>query len=338
MKITKSVNGLLLACALTPLTAHAELLRINFTLDWSIQGVHAWYYVAQERGYFEEAGLDVRIDQGEGSAATVSRIMSGAYDAGFGDMNAIIQNAAERPERSPIMVYQIYNQPPFALLTKTDGPIQSVEDIEGSTLGAPAGSASTQLFPVFAEAAEINLDDVEITNVAPNLQEQLLNGGDVDGSLVFNITSYMNLVSQGHDPETDYRWFPYGDYGVEVYSNGVMVSSSLIEEHPEAVAGLVSAINRAVQDVIDEPQIGIDALLAEEGFLDADSESQRLQFALNNVMISDESRELGIGAVDEERLSRSIDTIVGLYDLTTTPSVADVYTSEFLPPLDERSL
>lgn len=338
MKITKSVNGLLLAFAVTPLTAHAELLRINFTLDWSIQGVHAWYYVAQERGYFEEAGLDVRIDQGEGSAATVSRIMSGAYDAGFGDVNAIIQNAAERPERSPIMVYQIYNQPPFALLTKTDGPIQSVEDIEGSTLGAPAGSASTQLFPVFAEAAEINLDDVEITNVAPNLQEQLLNGGDVDGSLVFNITSYMNLVSQGHDPETDYRWFPYGDYGVEVYSNGVMVSSSLIEEHPEAVAGLVSAINRAVQDVIDEPQIGIDALLAEEGFLDADSESQRLQFALNNVMISDESRELGIGAVDEERLSRSIDTIVGLYDLTTTPSVADVYTSEFLPPLDERSL
>lgn len=338
MNITKSVNGLLLACAFTPLTAHADLLRINFTLDWSIQGVHAWYYVAQERGYFEEAGLDVRIDQGEGSAATVSRIMSGAYDAGFGDMNAIIQNAAERPERSPIMVYQIYNQPPFALLTKADGPIQSVDDIEGATLGAPAGSASTRLFPVFAEAAGINLDGVEITNVAPNLQEQLLNSGDVDGSLVFNITSYMNLVAQGHDPETDYRWFPYGDYGVEVYSNGVMVSRTLIEEQPEAVAGLVSAINRAVQDVISEPQIGIDALLAEEGFLNADAESQRLQFALNNVIISDESRELGIGAVDQDRLARSIDTIVELYDLTTTPSVADVYTDQFLPPLNERSL
>lgn len=338
MKITKSVNGLLLACAFTPLTAHADLLRINFTLDWSIQGVHAWYYVAQERGYFEEAGLDVRIDQGEGSAATVSRIMSGAYDAGFGDMNAIIQNAAERPERTPVMVYQIYNQPPFALLTKADGPIQTVEDIEGSTLGAPAGSASTRLFPVFAEAAGINLDEVEITNVAPNLQEQLLNGGDVDGSLVFNVTSYMNLVAQGHDPETDYRWFPYGDYGVEVYSNGVMVSRSLIEEQPEAVAGLVSAINRAVQDVIDEPQLGIEALLAEEGFLDGEAEAQRLQFALDNVIISDESKQLGIGAVDEERLARSIDTIVELYELSSTPDVADVYTAEFLPPLDERSL
>lgn len=338
MKIMKIVNGLLLACTLTPLTAQANLLRINFTLDWSLQGVHAWYFVAQERGYFEEEGLDVRIDQGEGSAATVSRIMSGAYDAGFGDMNAIIQNAAERPEHTPVMVYQIYNQPPFALLTKADGPIQSVDDIEGSRLGAPAGSASTRLFPAFAEATGINLDEVEITNLAPNLQEQLLNSGDVDGSLVFNVTSYMNLVAQGHDPETDYRWFPYGDYGVEVYSNGVMVSRSLIEEQPEAVAGLVKAINRAVQEVISEPEIGIAALLAEEGFLNGEAETQRLQFALNNVIISDESRELGIGAVDEERLARSIDTIVELYELSSTPDVADVYTAEFLPPLDERGL
>ena len=48
----------------------------------------------QDKGYFRAEGLDVTIDQGEGSAATVTRIMSGAYDAGFGDMNAIIQKAA----------------------------------------------------------------------------------------------------------------------------------------------------------------------------------------------------------------------------------------------------
>src|SRR3954454_20211133 len=157
--------GFGLALAMSSATAQTRT-PIRFTLDWKYQGIHSWYFVAQDKGYFRDEGLDVTIDQGEGSAATITRIMSGAYDAGFGDINAIIQQAGNKPGEQPVMVYQIYNRPPFVIVTKSNGPIKTLTDLEGSKLGGPAGSATLRLFPSFAKVNKIDTSKISMLNMA----------------------------------------------------------------------------------------------------------------------------------------------------------------------------
>ena len=118
----------------------------------------------------------------------------------------------------------------------------------------------------------------------------------------------------------------------------MMVSQKLLKENPKAVAGLVRAINKALKEVIDNPDLGIKTLSEVEPLINAEVEKKRIGYALGNLMNAPEFAELGFGDLKDDKLTTSIEIIAEAYDLKTKPTAAEVFNRSFLPPKAERTI
>jgi NitT/TauT family transport system substrate-binding protein len=310
--------------------AQAET-KLRMVLNWKYQGPQGWFFLAQDRGYFKDAGLDVVMDQGNGSGAGVPLVANGTYDVAFSDINALIELAAKKPDDAPIAVYVMYNRPPFTIAVKADSPIKSPKDFEGKTLGGAANDGALKLFPAFCKLAKIDCTKVSITNMQPNLREQMLMQGQVDGVFGYVNTIRFSAKLLGVD-DSKLRYINYGDYGMDLYSNAIVVSKKLAKENPAAVKGLIAAINKGLKDALKDPDAAVAAVAKREPLIKVQVERDRFDATIKDEMNHPEIAKIGLGAVDMDRLKRSIDILVDANKLPRTPAVSDIFTPEFLPP------
>jgi len=310
----------------------AAQTKLKMVLNWKYQGPQGFFFVAEDKGYFKAEGLEIQIDQGDGSATPIPKVASGTYDIGFGDINALIEFAAKKPEEAPIAVYVMYNRPPFTIAVKAGSPIKTPKDFEGRTIGGAANDGALKLFPALCKSAKIDCTKVSITNMQPNLREQMLMQGQVDGVFGYVNTIRFSAKLIGVDPDKQIRFINYGDYGMDLYSNGIIVSKKLVKENPKAVTGLVRAINRGLIDSLKDIDASVAAVARREPLIKVPVEKDRFVATLQSEMNHPEIAKIGLGNIDPERLKKSIDILVDANALPRTPSVDEIFTPAFLPP------
>src|SRR5258705_1919068 len=323
----------LLAVPLGLATPAGAQTKLKLVLNWKYQGPQGMFFLADDRGYFKAEGLEVTLDQGNGSGAAVPLVANGTYDVGFGDINALIELAAKKPDDAPIAVYVMFNQPPFTVAVKADSPIESPKDFEGKTLGGAANDGALKLFPALCKLAKIDRSKVNITNMQPNLREQMLMQGQVDGVFGYVNTIRFSAKLMGVE-DKQLRYINYGDYGMDLYSNAIIVSKKLVKEKPEAVRGLVRAINKGLLATLKEPYAAVASVAKREPLIKIPVERERFEATLKDEMNHPEIAKIGLGNVDPVRLKKSIDIPVDAHPLPRTPSVDEIFTPAFLPPAD----
>lgn len=325
-----------LALAVTALSAwilpaHAQTTIIKFGLDWRFEGPSAPFLVAADKGYFTTEGLDVTIEPGTGSIEPIARVASGAFDMGFGDINALIKYRDQNPSNGVKAVFMVYNNPPFSIVSRKSRSIAAPKDLEGKKLGAPNGDATFAQWPVFVQANGIDATKVTIEHMGFPVREPMLAAGQVDAVTGFAFTSYITVKDRGV-PVDDIVLIKMSDYGVKLYGNAILVNAKFAAEKPEAVKAFLRAFVKGLKETVHDPSNAIDSVLKRNDLAKRDTELERLRMAIRDNIVTPEVKLNGYGGVDAERFQASLDQIAQSYKFKNKPNAADIFDPSFLPP------
>lgn len=311
-------------------TAMAQNKPVKFQLDWRFEGPSALFLQPLAKGYFKDAGLDVTIDAGSGSGATVTRVASGTYDMGFADMAALMEFHANNPDapNKPVAVMMVYNNTPAAVLALKKSGIKTPADLNGKKLGAPVFDAGRKAFPIFEKANGVT--NVAWTAMDPPLRETMLVRGDIDAITGFSFTSMLNLEARGIKAE-DIVVMPFADNGVKLYGNVIIVSPKMLKENNAAVKAFLSAFAKGAKEAMANPKAAIELVKARDGIINADLETRRFQMAIDSVVASPDARKEGFGRVNDARMALMASQVSDAYKTKNRVDVKAVWDGSVLP-------
>jgi NitT/TauT family transport system substrate-binding protein len=331
--------GLALAAAVAAVLSGSPAgaqTAIKFSLDFKFEGPSAPFLVAIDKGYFKAEGIEVTIDSAAGSLEPINRVASGTYDMGFGDINSLIKFRDANPSNPIKAVFMVYNKPAFSIVSRKSRGVTKPKDLEGKILGAPAPDGAYAQWKIFVQANGIDASKVKIENVGFPVREPMLQNGQVDAITGFSFSSFINLKSMGV-PVDDIVVMLMADYGVNLYGNTIIVNPKFAAEKPQAVKGFLRAFAKGLKDTVKDPATAVDSVIKRNDVAKKPVELDRLRMAIKDNILTAEVKANGYGAVDSDRLAKSIDQIALTYEFKNgKPKAADAFDASFLPTAAER--
>lgn len=317
--------------------SRAATTDLKFSLAASFDGSNAAFFLADQKGWFRDAGLNCQFDSSGGSGEAISRVGSGVYDLGVADINVMAEFDAKNPAQAIRDVYMLYYRSPLCVCTLAKSGITKPADLAGRKIGAAATDGAYRLFPAYSKAVGLDVSKISWDMVGLQLREAVLARGDVEAILGFDSTMYFGLQKAGIAPD-EIKFLYYSDAGLDLYGNGIIVSQKLQTGNPDAVKRFVQVTARAWQAAIADPEAAISALQSHSPLINPKLETEKLRWLIKNQLVTAESRGDGLGGVHTDRLGKALSTVGAAFGFAHPMKPDDVFDPSFLPAADVRKV
>ncbi|MCY0148125.1 ABC transporter substrate-binding protein [Hoeflea sp. G2-23] len=225
----KKTIGITMALAVTLMAGAASAAdQVTLQLKWVAQAQFAGYYVAQDKGFYEEAGLDVEIKPGGPDIAPEQVIAGGGADVIVDWMGGAL--AAREKGVGLVNIAQPYKKAGMELVCPADGPIQTVDDFKGHTLGVWFYGNE---YPFYAWMNKLGLsteggeDGVTVLKQSFDVQPLIQKQADCISVMTYN--EYWQLMDAGYKPE-DLIVFNYTEMGNDLLEDGLYTLEENLED------------------------------------------------------------------------------------------------------------
>ncbi len=312
------------AAALTAGGALAQApAKIDFQLNWKISGDHAPYYVAMEKGWFKQEGLDVNIMIGQGSGFTVQMVDAGKAQIGISDAPVPIEGRSKGAKVKIVGI--IFDKHPNAMFFWKDSGITKPQDLKGKTVAVPASDGHKVMWPAFAKLIGLNPADVNFVNIEPTAKPAAL--GTKKADVVFELYTGKPFMEKAV-PADKLGVLLWADYGFNAYAHSYIASDDFIKSNPEALRKFLKVVYRAWDFTLNNIPESID-ILSKYHPINRDDFVANLT-AVREFFKTDRYRNYGIGYIDTARMQDTINTVreKGV-DIKGDPR--DFYNPDFLP-------
>lgn len=305
------------ALALNARGAFAQTTPVALQLSWLHSVQFAGSYIADERGYWADRGLQVRLDSGGPNAPVEPPVVAGTALVGI---SAADYTAAAVQQGAPFRIIGVAMQNnPFAIASLPANPVNEPKDLEGKRIGMPIANT-----PVLRTLCTLNNVDFDAITIIPTQYDAApLIAGEVDCLLCWSTDLPVAMFVRGIDSVT----MLMADFGYKLHSQTYIATDDTLATRRAELVALMAGEAQGWTDYLADTDAATSLTLARfpDAGLDpvAQAEQARRQVPL---MFSDLTEENGFGWFTDETVAQNIETLA----LLDMPVSADLWDRSIL--------
>ncbi|MDB5797048.1 MAG: hypothetical protein JWP36_950 [Paucimonas sp.] len=261
MSLAKALLGAVLsslALGLAQPAAAQNLDKLKVRLDWTPWGVQAPFHLAMQKGWFKQAGLDVNLEDGNGSVTTVQLVgSSDQFDVGHA---ALASMMIARDKGLPVKAVAVFARlSDVGLLVPQGGGMKGPKDLKGKKIAYTTGSLEAPFIDAFLAAGGLKRSDVELVSVDAAGKAATYAAGRTDAAFS-TIPFFLPVVSATRASDG----IKFSDYGLNMPSFGLFASEDKLKARGDAIMRFASVTAGAWQYIFDGHQDeAVDAIVAQ---------------------------------------------------------------------------